>query len=130
MFDFNSLSKCGCLVFGEPLNPLAEHVTLPGPPPCRRAEAGPDAKPAKLTKEMLENPTSGCGSVSPFGGRRVAVRARHVGHAMRSAAAAAAAAALLLLLHNMRMVQTCFCPRLRLLHSERRCCLTTPRSAG
>lgn len=31
---------------------------------CGRAEAGPDAKPAKLTKEMLENPTSGCGSVS------------------------------------------------------------------
>lgn len=29
---------------------------------CGRAEAGPDAKPAKLTKEMLENPTSGCGS--------------------------------------------------------------------
>lgn len=31
---------------------------------CGRAEEGPDAKPAKLTKEMLDNPTSGCGSVS------------------------------------------------------------------
>jgi hypothetical protein len=31
---------------------------------CGRAEAGPDAPPAKLSKDMLENPTSGCGSVS------------------------------------------------------------------
>ncbi|PRW51069.1 anamorsin-like protein [Chlorella sorokiniana] len=29
---------------------------------CGRAEEGPDAKPAQLTKEMLDNPTSGCGS--------------------------------------------------------------------